>query len=168
LSIGIGLNRPLGDDFHWWYNGVDNDSPIHRVTLLSRYNDKMAPKGTDSLLIEIPEPIETPFDLQQTHILDLLKEAKFPHHIEDRDVETIAVLRTKGYPIPSIGHRAKVAWARDKLVDVGVYLAGRWGAHEYLNLDHIIKGAESVAQAIMFGPSDDYYWSNWYYNEKED
>lgn len=165
ITIGVGLNMKIDDDFHWWYNGI-NGSPIHRVTLLSRYHEGLAPFGADSLLVEIPVPYGKQMDIFPNDVVDLLRKAKFPHSIGSRDIEEISMLETKGYPIPVLGHRTKIANVRRSMAPHGVFLAGRWGAHGYYNLDHIIKDASETARAIRDGVTDDYLWANYYYKER--
>jgi hypothetical protein len=164
LSIGVGLNKTINDDFHWWYNGI-NDVPIHRITLLSRYHDGMAPSGCDSLLIEIPEKEITVYP-QTGMITAFLNDSGFPHRIEEKDIATVSILGSKGYPIPVLGHRHTVKAARMALAKRNIYLAGRWGAHGYYNLEHIIAEAKSVADAILTGNTADYFGANYYYKER--
>jgi protoporphyrinogen oxidase len=175
LTIGIGLNRKLDVDFHWWYNSVENTSPIHRITLLSRYSEKLAPDGVDSLLIEIPYKNYNNRDIYESEndneyfsrigVLSLLRRANF-NFIDDSSIEEIVKIRSKGYPIPVITHRTKVAIARKNYAENCAYLVGRWGAHGYYNLDHIIHDAISAVSASHNEKVEDYYWANHYYKEK--
>lgn len=173
LTIGLGLNKRLQEDFHWWYNGTNNKSPIHRVTLLSRYHDKLAPEGKDSLLIEIPhEPldnlglIETVSDKYWTFgTIALLRQAGF-QYVDEKDVDEIVIIKSKGYPIPVIGHRTRVAYAREGLRHKDAYLVGRWGAHGYYNLDHIMLDAVASKYASQGVAVEDYAWANYYYKEQ--
>lgn len=175
FTIGIGLNKMIDDDFHWWYNGTNNQSPIHRITLLSRYYDGMAPIGVDSLLVEIPhmthhsgdEIVASDYHGEENilMIMSMLREAKF-HFIEEKDIEEVTVIKSKGYPIPIISHREKVAQARRNMMQNNIYLVGRWGAHGYYNLDHNISDAIYARNASLGLTLDDYLWANYYYLEK--
>jgi protoporphyrinogen oxidase len=174
LTVGIGLKRRIKEDFHWWYNGTDNQSPVHRITLLSRYHDGMAPKGSDSLLIEMPQKAITSQPTIETSsnkamgasIVALLRAANFDL-ISPEDVTEVMSIYSKGYPIPVVGHRAKVAYARKQFMEKNVYLIGRWGAHGYYNLDHIMKDVGAANLASMgAGDNEDYFWANYYYEEK--
>lgn len=174
ITIGVGLDREIDDDFHWWYNGI-NRSPIHRITLLSRYHERLAPYRQDSLLIEIPyipekqTPIaEVVRDKVGVHgIVSLLNEAHFPFDIRANNIEEVVHIKSRGYPIPVIGHRETVASVRKEMAKYCVYLVGRWGARGYYNLDHIIKDANAAIHASMglIDPND-YEWANYYYHEK--
>lgn len=171
-SIGIGLNKKIDEDFHWWYNGI-NASPIHRITLLSRYHPKMAPSGCDSLLLEIPRRswmnegsyVEQKGEAKTSGVLSILRDAGFLF-IDEKDVEETIVIESKGYPIPVIGHRAKVAKARRKMEKQSIFLVGRWGAHGYYNLDHVIRDAHQARLSSLGMESEDYYWANYYYKQQ--
>lgn len=170
LTIGVGLNRKLDMDFHWWYNEANSSSPIHRITLLSRYHPKLAPEGCDSLLLEIPtimndndeiirtSPAEYPID----GVVTMLHQAGF-NYIETKDVEEVVSIKSKGYPIPILSHREHVAFARKELMAKQVYLVGRWGAHGYYNLDHIMEDVIATREASIGLSTDNYYWANYYY-----
>lgn len=173
LTLGVALDKRVQEDFHWWYNGTDNKSPVHRVTLLSRYHEALAPKGCDSLLIEIPHgsldgsvQIET---LSQKYwafgVMSILREANF-NLIEQKDILEVVVIKSKGYPIPILGHRDRVAHARANLIKHKAFLVGRWGAHGYYNLDHIMKDAYHAVQASKGVLTQEYVWANYYYHEQ--
>lgn len=172
-TIGVGLNTILDDDFHWWYNGVNNESPIHRITLLSRYHPVLAPEGCDSLLIEIPKMIATktaPAVASNEYVRNILESAHFPHTILDSDILDATVFTTKGYPIPILGHREIVAHSRMKGLQNDILMVGRWGAHGYYNLDHILADVQSAFDAYMHPNTeaeDAYYSAKFYYKGEE-
>jgi protoporphyrinogen oxidase len=174
ITIGIGLKRKIYLDFHWWYNSVNNTSPIHRITLLSRYHPSLAPEGCDSLLIEIPTSADETRGMKHINmknlgaygVIAMLEQAKFPTTFVERDVEEVTYIRSKGYPIPIKNHRNIVAEARRQALCKNIQLVGRWGAHGYYNLDHLILDAEAAINAANGIAVDDYLRANYYYKEE--
>lgn len=174
VTIGIGLNKKLDLDFHWWYNGVNNQSPIHRITMLSRYHPNVAPDYGDSLILEIPTQAANlrgvtsiaMRDLGAHGALALLRLARFPAYIKESDVAEVTYIRSQGYPIPIRGHRKVVAAARMAALEQNMFLIGRWGAHGYYNLEHLIADADAAIAVANGENSRDYRWANYYYKEK--
>lgn len=175
ISIGVGLNHRLPMNFHWVY--APFTSPVHRVTLISRYEEWNAPAGCDSLLLEVPfdpyhgKSIDNVRKLLRSNIsqydkaqdtIDLLKSAGFPSIGVD-DIATLWVNDSVGYPVPTIGSRKFVADKKLNLLHHDIFLVGRWGEHLYANLDHLLKSINATLNC-----KDDvmnYLYSSWYYKK---
>lgn len=180
VSIGIGLKHKLDfPEFDWLYCNVR--SFVHRVTLLSRYAEGLAPEGCDSLLLEIPTfyfnqlndavigityQLGTP-ESRLSKAKNILIGAGFsPKLVEAMDISTVWGDITPGYPVPTVGSRDEVAKMKSFLSPNDIYLTGRWGAHGYFNLQHIFADADAtVKYASGLGNDDDYLNSSFYYKK---
>jgi hypothetical protein len=177
LSVGIGLNRQLDEaDFHWVYPEVH--SPIHRVTLLSRYCKGMAPPGCDSLLLELysgPQ-ISQSFLAAQMMAAKNEESRKFVAKsmlnasgfgtVALENIEVVWSNQTFGYPIQVLNVREQVAKLKAELLRDDVYLCGRWGSHGYFNLQHLYKDAEAAVAMTDIANRElvnDYLFSKFYY-----
>jgi protoporphyrinogen oxidase len=177
LTIGVGLDHKIDDDFHWVYPKFGQE--IHRITLLSRYNEGLAPEGCDSLLLEIPFRTINQLTFEAAAITELSP-------FEDQTHELVKLLLTKagmknanklqprvtwsaitpGYPIPVLYHREYVTLVKNGVLDYDIYLAGRWGAHGYYNLQHLYAEADAVMECLNGGNAENYIFTNFYYPEK--
>lgn len=174
-TIGVGLSGYMYHEtpFHWMY--CDLDSYVHRVTWLSRYHPGMAPKGHDSLLLEIPFRGVPPLDAyvicnsrpdvnRIEEAQRILKNAGFNFNLGS--IETVWGAITPGYPIPTLGSRRIVSNRKQVLAKEQIFLAGRWGAHGYFNLQHIFKDADAVVDFAEHGASQlEYLNSSFYYRK---
>lgn len=152
-----------GKPFTWLYPDVSLRA--HRVTLLSRYSDQMAPSGHDSLMFEFPtqddftQNLVEGFDADVKTIMELLGEEKW---------KTIWYA-SKGYPIPTLGLRADIAETKRQLMRYNLYSIGRWGSHAYMNTDHILGDALRCVNNLMSGEEEfEYLWSTDYYKVYEE
>lgn len=181
VTVGVGLKSTYQDEpFHWVYPRFGQD--VHRVTLLSRYYEGMAPDGCDSLLLEIPFSPTKPVtyvtaslmacnpELRKYWAATMLSMAGFS--VREDDIATVWAEVTPGYPIQTVGVRQLVTKVKYELFPYGVYLAGRWGAHGYFNMQHIIDDADAVVAAANApsGPGlpdewEDYAASSFYYTK---
>lgn len=172
LAIGIGLNSKLPYDFHWLYPHVS--SRVHRVTLLSRYHESLAPEGQDSLLLEIPMRKAPSYSLiNPNFIRENLKEIA-AHFAQDAGfsfgpslIETVFYhYEERSMPVPALTLINRVAVNKHIGESSDIYYAGRWGSHGYWNLQDILKDAEVTAgYATTRSESckDDYFLSLFYY-----
>jgi protoporphyrinogen oxidase len=164
LCVGVGLKRRLEHPFHWIY--PDFYSRIHRVTLLSRYHPSMAPKGQDSLLLEIPmgsiETISNVFSFEPDSIADALNNIGLDE-IDEKDIATVWWSYGMGYPIQTVGVRNVVADLKLELLEDQVMLCGRWGSHGYFNLQHLLQDVDATMSVLDGDDPDNYLHSRFYY-----
>lgn len=181
-TIGIGLKTLLPEHFSWIYCNID--SPIHRITLLSRYHPSMAPDGKDSLLLEIPwrrgfrklpvglEGAIGDSSARESHRRTAWKALEMAHFDEIHpwlrlsDIETAMMGECYGYPIPMLGLRTAVATIKKIMFDRGVVFAGRWGSWGYFNLEHCMMDVDAAAKLIVLDNDEwryEYEWSPFYY-----
>lgn len=177
ISIGIGLNHKIDYDFHWTY--LKFGQKVHRATLLSRYADGLTPRSNqDSLLLEVPftkgmmlSPslrrmlkAQSGSGISKTFAKAVLIEAGFKD-ASSFDITTVWTALTKGYPIPVIGHRNATIAAKKELLKHDVFLSGRWGAHGYYNIQHILDDAEATIKASEKSYFTPYLTGNFYYKD---
>lgn len=174
LAVGIGLNKKVDHDFHWVYPHVD--SVVHRVTLLSRYHPDNAPLQCDSLLLEIPiskyttEGLKRILNRQSAGVdigIALLNDAGF-YDISESDIVTKwQKFCPASMPVQTVGLRDQIAKVKSSASGHGIFMAGRWGAHGYWNLEHIFKDADSVVDFATRprtkGVANAYLRSSFYY-----
>lgn len=178
LSIGIGLTHQLrAHDFHWIYPNLS--SIVHRVTLLSRYADGMAPNGCDSLLLEIPYIGAEGIHAAMASLLGifsedaasrnasaaaLLKNAGFKDKF---GISTVWAAATRGYPVQTIGVRKAVSKRKHSLAQEGVYMLGRWGSHGYFNLQHIFDEVDHFINFLDTNKGGENYFDSAFYYPRQ-
>jgi len=172
LLFGLGFDHKLDiEPFHWLYPGLQYEA--HRVTLISRYHEAMAPYNYDSLLVEIPLP--SLMNTQPKRLVDFFTKAPEEAlsattgiRIDKAPIATSYRL-VRGYPIPFCGHRHFMHETKEyAFIMRNAYLAGRWGSHTYMNLQHILADAKIVVDVSEERSStQDYSWGNHYYPEKK-
>ena len=175
LTVGVGLNRELKDPFHWVYPKVS--LPAHRVAAISRFHPGYAPKGKDSLSVEIPYKA-SPASLRNLNLttkgrasqsdkrplaIDYLNKAGI-NGIAQKDIQELAFSIRSGYPIQTIGLRKNVAKVKNRYISNNIVFAGRWGSWVYANIDHCYESARAALEALECGMNDHYAYDGYYYD----
>lgn len=185
-TVCIAFNKSMHRkfDFTWFY--CDVKSPIHRVTLLSKYLKKNAPHGKSTMMLEIPYLYSC--HLQSTASDDTkgfqplgpwMKYRNVTNEFAHRalslaglDIDESAIrfaveYDVPGYPIPTIGIRSTIAKAKNVLRQHDIYPIGRFGSHAYYNIEHCIQEARTLGEFIDSESNKswhDYAYSTHYYS----
>lgn len=172
-SYGLCLNKRYPFNFSWVYPDVA--SRVHRVTLISRYDDPNC--AVDRLLLEVPSPATLKTKtFPPSHVSMLSREiinVLDALGIDESEVVRSRVCTHDGYPVPVQGHRDIVAGMKVFLRDSGIYSCGRWGSHGYYNVDHVLDDVDACVKMFELDKGktsaddttieENYYTASFYY-----
>jgi len=149
--VGIGFK---GDalPYHWIYF-PSNRYVFHRVAFLSNYSPENTPKGASSIIAEISFPPST--DIRAINYEDLLRrtvEGLIQSGIID-DESRIATNRTwfweDAYVLYDFKRSKILKSVKPALEEMGVFLHGRFGGWEYLNMDAVYGRSKDLALKVV-------------------
>lgn len=124
----------------------DPEFVFHRVSFFSNLSPEMTPPGYTSLVAEVTYIDEPPFDddalkervRQDLIAMNLLRE-------DDNIVANEILPLPMAYPKPTPDRIDTVQLIRDYLASQDIYLLGRFGEWEYVNMHDIIPRARDLA-----------------------
>jgi hypothetical protein len=175
LFVGVGLNTKLPIDesrmFHWVYCNLN--STVHRVSTFSQLYP-LSPRGCDILSLEIPYRYES-YPTSKERFVDsvikglmaseysakriaheLLQNAGFDCITHDM-IDTVWHANNIGYATQTIYSRMEVMRLKKEILKHGIFLCGRWGAHAYMNFQHVFRDVEAVYRASTLDDKEDYF-----------
>jgi protoporphyrinogen oxidase len=149
LCVNIAVDAPVLSDMHWIYFYEDT-FPFHRLSFPANFSPENVPAGKSSISIEVAYSPDAPVDeaglvdrtlaaLRSARILDE------SHVVEFVDTEQIL----PAYVIYDLDHAQNVAVIRDWLAEQEIFIAGRFGEWQYLNMDHAMRSGRETARAIL-------------------
>lgn len=145
--------------------GVDNESLnerscvfipdpnviAHRVCFMGYFSKNNVPEGKSSLIAEItmPEGSEL-YNMSNDAIIE--KAAQDLHGISILNKNEIIVgdvtNNKYGYVVPDKNYRQNINKIRDYTNSVGIELLGRFGEHDYINMDQVITRSKALAEKL--------------------
>ncbi|MEM4389988.1 MAG: FAD-dependent oxidoreductase [Candidatus Micrarchaeia archaeon] len=131
-------------DHHWIYF-PDRSFPFHRVSFPSNFSPYNAPKGLSSMMVEFTYRNDGMSDAEYiSAAIDGLRRAGL---LPKNSQPMASVMRSKyAYVIPTPEGERAAAFLRDFMRERKIITAGRYGAWEYLNMDHCILAGERAAE----------------------
>lgn len=181
MSVGIGFDKKIPHDFHWAYAKLSSE--VHRITLISRYYNGLAPADGDSILMEIPFRDSSSLSIRTRVLLSnssldrkmsiaegLLASTGLMSIEEMREYSPVVAAGqlSRAYPIPVLGARDRVARRKRELMASNVFSLGRWGSHGYFNLQNLYDDVDATLDAFGRPAVDDshpYFTASFYYKE---
>jgi len=150
LNINIGTSRPVGEGRHWVYF-PEPGFVFYRVGFPANVNPCLAPEGCGSLSVEIAYRGKAILskglrqrvidDLQRCGVLKSRKEI----------VAEVALNIPYAYTIYDKYRDRTVSFLRNSLMDMGIFIAGRYGAWEYSAMeDALLWGRNAARWALEF------------------
>jgi protoporphyrinogen oxidase len=156
--VSLGIKRPQISDKHW-IQFPEPQFPFYRVSFPSNLSPTVAPPGRSSVTAEIAMSTDSPVD--EAALFDKTKRGLLDCGLLRADdvieVQRIDVLEP-GYVIPTRDKEEMVEVIQVFLRGHGVFSLGRFGAWEYLNIDHAIKQGKEAADSIRFSPEAKRHW----------
>jgi protoporphyrinogen oxidase len=148
--IGLGY-RGEAPPFHWVYFPHDN-TLFHRIAFLSNYSSVNAPKGGIALITEVSfKNIEEMKSKSDDQIIDkVVSDLESVGIIRSsKDIEVAKVWRwDRAYIIYDINRAEIIDKVRTLLKEEGIFLHGRFGSWEYLNMDAVFKKSVKLAEEV--------------------
>lgn len=142
----------LGDNFAVMI--PDEDVIFHRISKLDFLGEGYSKPGTSTLMAEVTYREGDEYhrlsdnELAGRVVSDLGKIG----FIEGKKVNFCDVKRVKyAYVIYDLEHRKNVDAVKGYLASIGIRVCGRFGEHEYLNMDQVISHARELAGRMKNG-----------------
>lgn len=148
--VGLGVKGEVRP-YHWVYLPDEEHAP-HRVAILSNFSRNNAPPGRASIIAEISFRDE---DELNTASEDQLIRKSYEDLIEvglvkNSELEVGAVWRWRDAYIVYDKNRSEIIKRiSDELRKLGVFVNGRFGAWEYVNMDSVYMKSEKVAEEVI-------------------
>jgi len=149
--VGVGLSRPI-KPIHWMYF-PDRNTVFHRVAVLSNYSPRTAPTGGSALIAEVSFPdvdsmLSANEDRLVRRVTEGLESAGLIKSI--KDVETARVWRWRhAYVLYDRLRRSILPKVRAELISQGIFLHGRFGSWEYLNMDAVFMKSKELTKYVI-------------------
>jgi protoporphyrinogen oxidase len=149
LCVNVGVDRSSLSDMHWVYY-YEDAFPFHRLSFPANFSPSNVPPGKSSISIEVAYRPDVPLDEEALveRTLDGLTTAGILDNrdaVEFVDTEQIA----PAYVIYDLDHGQNVAVIRDWLAEQRIFVAGRFGDWQYLNMDHAMRSGREAARSIL-------------------
>ncbi len=143
--VGIGFKGMPLPPYHWIYYPGD-DVIFHRLGLLSNYSPANSPPGAASLIAEVSlRRGEGVKGLERRVIEDL----EYIGMLKESMIEAVGIwLWDDAYVIYDRVRSEVVSKVGKSLKEKGVFIHGRFGCWEYLNMDAIILRSRRLAEEL--------------------
>ncbi|MEO3993584.1 MAG: FAD-dependent oxidoreductase [Desulfurococcaceae archaeon TW002] len=148
--VGLGIKGNVRP-YHWVYLPDKKYLP-HRVAILSNFSRNNAPKGKASIIAEISFKNE---DELRSVPEDQLIRKSYEDIIEidlvrNPEFEVSRVWRWRdAYIIYDKNRPEIIEKIREELRKLGIFINGRFGAWEYLNIDAVYMKSEKIAEEVI-------------------
>jgi protoporphyrinogen oxidase len=115
------------------------------------FSKNNVPEGTSSLIAEITTPIDNQLykisdDLLTEQVVNDLDKLSI---INKKDIIVIDIKTNKyAYVVPDTNYRENLDKIRKYTKSVGIELLGRFGEHEYINMDQTIIKSKNMANYL--------------------
>lgn len=162
--VGLGLRGQTPEHLRTkcWMYFPEPDAPFYRATVFSNYSPNNVPAGSHwSLMTEVSESPAKPVDHERV-VEDCIQGVITTRLLDDseRIVSRWHHRVEHGYPTPFLGRGEFLDAALIRLMELGIYSRGRFGAWKYevSNQDHsCMQGVECVDR-ILFGVEESTVW----------
>ena len=148
VTVNLGIARESISDKHWIYFPED-EFLFQRVSFPMNLAEKMAPDGTSSILAEISlratEAVDTERMIDQT--ISGLIHAEILREDDSLLVREARVI-DPAYVIPDLDHEENTKRIHAYLDSVEIISCGRFGAWQYLNMDHALLSGKRAAERV--------------------
>jgi len=150
ITVMLGIDSPKVNDLSWVYF-PQRDFLFHRVSFPSNFSEEVSPNGKSTVMAEITckfgDDVWASEDNKLiSHVINKLHECKI---IDKKEVVFSSAARTKyAYILYDLSYAKNIAIVKDFLGRKGIYLCGRLGEFEYLNMDTCILRALSLAKKL--------------------
>jgi len=148
FCVNLGVDRPSISDKHWIYF-YEDEFPFHRLSFPGNFTPHNVPSGKSSISMEIAFSSSVPFDHERT--VEQASEALTKAGILDPE-DRVELVHTQeiapAYVIYDRDHASNVGVIRSWLGEHGIVTAGRFGAWEYLNMDHAMRSGMDAARTV--------------------
>jgi len=149
--VGIGLRGEV-PPYHWIYF-PDSNYIFHRVAFISNYSPYTAPKGYSSIIAEITFPPGTDVEkIDSKKILHKVIEGLIKSKIIDNEnrvtLSEVWVWRD-AYILYDKKRSAILKSIRPSLREEGIFLHGRFGSWDYLNMDAVYERSRNLALEVL-------------------
>ena len=162
LIVGVGLEKPLGDDRCWMYFPEGN-SPFYRATNFARYSRYNVPGGDtgrfSSFMCETsysPHKPEDASNIVERTIDGLIATGLMEPGDRERVVTTFLFDADYSYPTPTLGRDAALSAIQPFLEEHGIHSRGRFGAWRYEvgNMDHSVQMGIEIIDRLLQGKEE--------------
>ncbi|MBD3185178.1 NAD(P)-binding protein [Candidatus Bathyarchaeota archaeon] len=143
VTVNLGIDECLLDDLTWLYL-PQKEYIAHKVGFPSNLSPSVAPANANAITAEITcKPGSSAWMMDDRHLIQQVK-------TDLKDIGIIGDARTlyarvhrreHAYVVPLLGTRSKLKTIEAYLDQVGIVPVGRFGEHQYLNMDGCIKHA---------------------------
>lgn len=127
----------------------DPEYIFHRVSVLSNISPEIAPSGVTSLVVEVTYLDNPPMDDEA--LLAKIREDLIGMKLLTEDDEILGqqmLHLPMAYPVPAPDRISTVETIREYLASQDIYLLGRFGEWEYVNMHDIIPRARDLAERL--------------------
>jgi UDP-galactopyranose mutase len=146
--VNVGIDRADISDKHWVYFYEDG-FPFHRLSFPRNFSTRNVPEGKGSISTEVSFSPGRPPE-KDVVVADTIRALHRAKILSDDD--RIEVVHTEevapAYVIYDLDHARNVEAIRAWLEEHGIVVAGRFGAWQYLNMDHAMRSGREAADAI--------------------
>jgi protoporphyrinogen oxidase len=132
----------------------DRNVLFHRVTKLNFLGEAYRPRdGSSILMAEITYPPQSaldrmPDDDAQKEIIRGLLELRFVE--DDRHIQAMEIKRFQyAYVVCDLQYRRNIECVRNYFGALGIFLCGRFGEFEYLNMDAVVRRAKNLSENLQ-------------------
>ncbi len=154
--IGLGV-RGNSLPYHWVYF-PETEVPFHRVAFISNYSRNTSPPNHTTIIAEISFPTQEALDkADEGELVDRVIEGLIGVGIvrKREDVIVRRVWRWRdAYIIYNQDRKTVLESVTPVLKTHGIFLHGRFGSWNYLNMDAVFKRSEELAKDVIAYISD--------------
>ncbi|MCK5213793.1 MAG: FAD-dependent oxidoreductase [Candidatus Omnitrophica bacterium] len=152
ILFNVLLKKPIKKDFQWCYYGSD-DLIFSRITLPSRFNQNLVPKGKESLCVEVTCNGNDPcWQAPESLIGQIQEDLKKMGLVETiADIDNIYIEKiSNAYPVYTRDYPQHLCQVKESLSKFeNLSLAGRTGLFWYNNMDDSIEHGLKLAKWIL-------------------
>jgi protoporphyrinogen oxidase len=123
----------------------------HRICFMGYFSKSNVPDGKSSLIAEITAPINSElYKISDDNLIERVVNNLDKISIFNKKdiVTTDTILNKYGYVIPDKNYRENINKIRKYTDSLNIKLLGRFGEHEYLNMDQIISRSKKLAEEL--------------------
>jgi protoporphyrinogen oxidase len=149
LNINLGIEREDVIPYHWVYF-PERDKPFYRIGCPSNFSQKVAPRGTTSLFVEVSLRPQSQHDVDQlvSQSIAALKQSGILR-MDDKIPVIYPVLLPYAYVIYNKERQNAVAKIQKYLQAHDVFSFGRYGSWIYSSMEDAVLQGKEFAEKIM-------------------
>jgi protoporphyrinogen oxidase len=127
------------------------DITAHRICMMGFFSENNVPSGKSSLIAEITANPGSELDKASDDFLieKTVNELDKAGIIDKNDVVTTELTPIEySYAVYDSAYRQNISRVRNYFESIGIHLLGRFGEHEYINMDEVLLRSKRFAETV--------------------